>query len=272
MNLSTLIVYIIFFGAGIAIGIGLLRYITYYLTPQNNNASIPENVHLSDVMYETDEVAGLQQYIFHDERWERERNRFKHRRLRQKSMGILPLKVNDEPQEPTQEISFSKGTVKFNVKAETDDEMSVIHLDPVKYNWTNYSWQFSLKKNTNFRELGFYVRYKNFINRYRYRFENDLLYFDKIVNGIWYNNIASVPFPLTLGVSYDVRLDAYNNVLRCYVDGVLKMENADLDKDLMQGTIAIIIWENDKVTDMVLEIGPMSVRKLELDSRLPKGN
>jgi hypothetical protein len=158
------------------------------------------------------------------------------------------------------ELIFDSGTMKFHVKANTGDEWAYVYLDPEKYAWNDYSWQSSFRRLTAFQEYAFNFRYVDFDNRYRYRFEDDLLFFDSKVRGKWRAH-ARMPFPMALGAWYDLRIDAKGDRYRCYVNGMLMMENRDAA--IKRGSIAVILWEIDGATDAIAEVGPSVVRRLQ---------
>jgi hypothetical protein len=212
------------------------------------------------LLFEADGTLGPHQWIFHDEDWIRVRGRRQHRRLVAKG---LPLNVIDNLQEPTREAEFlPDGTMRFDGRTETDDEWIILYLDPQKYDWENFSWNFRVRRDTRFRELQFAFRYRDFYNRYRYRFEDDYIYFDKHIKGVFYSGFNTVPFRMDLGVSYNVRIDVYGNNFRCYVNDVLMMDEFDFDNELPRGSIAIILWEHDGITDIKGSISSMYVREL----------
>jgi hypothetical protein len=163
-----------------------------------------------------------------------------------------------EYQDPT-ELSFESGVMRLDVKAQTKDEWAYIYLDPQEYNWSDYSWTMRFRRLTRFQEYAFNFRYVDFDNRYRYRFEDDLLFFDSKLRGKWCAH-ARMPFPMVEGAWYDLRIDARGDVFRCYVNGILMMEN--VERTLPHGSISVILWEIDGKTDAVAEIGPMTVRQL----------
>ncbi len=163
-----------------------------------------------------------------------------------------------EYQDPA-ELTFADGVMHFEVKAATADEWAYLYLDPQKYNWTNYSWQMKFRRMTSFQEYAFNFRYLDFDNRYRYRFEDDLLFFDSKIRGKWACH-GRVPFPMAMGAWYDLRIDTRGDLHRCYVNGMLMMENRQ--GAIPRGSISIILWEIDNVTDCVAEVGPSIVRKL----------
>jgi hypothetical protein len=163
-----------------------------------------------------------------------------------------------EYQDPA-ELKFTDGIMEFHVKAQTRDEWAYVYLDPQSYSWRNYSWQTKFRRMTPFQEYAFNFRYVDFDNRYRYRFEDDLLFFDSKIRGKW-KCYARMPFPMAMGAWYDLRIDTLGDRHRCYVNGMLMMENRE--GSIPQGSISIILWEIDNVTDCVAEVGSTIVKRL----------
>ncbi|MGZ5050855.1 MAG: hypothetical protein ACXWF8_04415 [Methylobacter sp.] len=165
-----------------------------------------------------------------------------------------------EPYQAAGDLTFQQNRIAFNTLAETNDEWDYIYLDPDKYPWKNITWEFTAVRRTAFREFAFNFRNRDFDNRYRYRFDDDKLFFDKKVNGNWSSNIASVPFPMALGKPYRIRIDTVGALNRCWVDGHLMLEN--VDHDIASGSIAIILWEDDGKTDIDAEVYDNRVMEL----------
>jgi hypothetical protein len=134
-----------------------------------------------------------------------------------------------------------------------------VYLDPKEYAWADYSWQTKFRRMTPFQEYAFNFRYVDFDNRYRYRFEDDLLFFDSKIGGKWRAH-ARMPFPMAMGAWYDLRIDTRKDRHRCYANGMLMMENRH--PTIRSGSISIILWEIDGATDAVAEVGPSIVRRL----------
>ncbi|MES2579543.1 MAG: hypothetical protein V4552_03275 [Pseudomonadota bacterium] len=152
------------------------------------------------------------------------------------------------PYQDKKDLTFTKAHILFKTLAETKDEWDYIYLDTNKYEWKNYSWHFKMIRFTEFREFAFNFRNQDFDNRYRYRFEENKIFFDKKVDGIWTNNIASTPFKMNLSQPYQVKIDSYGSLFRCWVDGKLMLEN--VDTDIAKGSISIILWEDNGKTDI----------------------
>lgn len=157
------------------------------------------------------------------------------------------------------ELSFANGIMYFHIKAATADEWAYVYLDPAQYSWDNYSWQTTFRRMTPFQEYAFNFRYVDFDNRYRYRFEDDLLFFDSKIRGKWRCHGRMV-FPMAMGAWYDLRIDTRGDRHRCYVNGMLMMENRE--GAIRRGSISVILWEIDGATDCVAEVGPSVVKRL----------
>ena len=62
------------------------------------------------------------------------------------------------------------------------------------------------------------------------------------------------------GVDYEIRIDAYKNCFKCYVDNVLM--SSDCDNTFPGGSVAIILWEDNGKTHIIADIDSMKVYKL----------
>jgi len=176
-------------------------------------------------------------------------------------LGLPPYHVPGD-------IVYKGEKIVFNVTAETKDEWVYLFLDPQEYDWKNMSWEFSITRRTKFREFAFNYRYRDYDNRYRYRFEDDRIFFDKKASGVWFNNIASTPFPMEMNRQYLVRIDAYSSLFRCYVDKKLMLEN--VDTDIESGSISLILWEDDGKTNISAEVEKIVVYGLEKEDEKTK--
>jgi hypothetical protein len=216
---------------------------------------------VSDSLFENTNPADRKQWVFYDERWDRIRHRFEDRKMMLK--GMLPER-NDDPQEPSNELKFMvDGTIEFDGKTESDDEWLYLYLDPERYRWDNYRMTFRFKRETDFRELQFGFRYQDFYNRYRYRFEDNRIFFDKVKRGKFYNGLSVTNFPMELGKVYKITIDVFDNRFRCFVDDKLMCIDYDFNNDFPEGSVAIILWENDSSTDIRGSLSSFQVRRLE---------
>lgn len=163
------------------------------------------------------------------------------------------------------DITVNGNCIRFKTQDLSGDDWDYIFLDPATYSWKNISWELDFCRKSSFREYAFNFRYVDFDNRYRFRFEDDKLFFDKKVKGDWVNNISSVPFGLINDVWYKLRIDSYKSLFRCYVNGVLIMEASDTD--ISEGAICIILWEDDACTPIDAEIRDQRVLCIRDPSR-----
>jgi hypothetical protein len=156
-----------------------------------------------------------------------------------------------------QEMIRQEGGWEFNVPAHTCDEWTYIYLEPEHYDLVDFCWLFEVMRITDFRECAFNFRYRDFDNRYRYRFEKGRLYFDKKIRGYWFNNMASIPFELAVGLWHRIRIKAHRSIFQCSVNDVILMENVDVD--LPCGSLAVILWEDDGHTNIQCRIKAVKV-------------
>ena len=216
---------------------------------------------VSGVLFDNSDSADQKQWIFHDETWERIVHRFEDR---QRLLKNLLVNRDDEPQELTEEVEFMEnGTIEFDGKTEGGQEWLYLHLDPDRYPLDNYRMTFQFKRKTDFRELQFGFRYQDFYNRYRYRFEKNSLFFDKVRNGRFYSGLSATPFPMQLGKFYKITIDVFKNRFKCFVDDKLISTDFDFSNEFPRGSIAIILWENDSRTNIKGTLSSFQVLELK---------
>lgn len=227
---------------------GRLKVQLYRIAKPLMRISARKKYRASGVLFDNADPTDRKKWIFHDERWERIRHRFEDR---QKLLKNLPVERNDDPQEQTGELAIKEdGTITFSGKTESSEEWLYLHLDPERHPWVNYRVTFQMKRETDFRELQFGFRYRDFYNRYRYRFENNSIYFDKVVNGRFFNGLSASPFAMELGKFYKITIDVFGNRFKCFVDDALMSTDYDFTNDFPEGSVAVILWENDSCTDI----------------------
>lgn len=217
-----------------------------------------------DLLFESGKIFNLKDWVFHDENWIRVQNRHKHRRLLAEGKS---LNITDNWQEPTMEVTASiEGCLDINTQT-IPDKWIYLYIDPLLYSWDNYSWNFTVCRHTNFRELQFGFRYQDFYNRYRYRFEADHIFFDKVIRGRCFHALNAIPFQMKLGIFYDVRIEVWRNLFKCFVNGKLMSRDYDLDNRFPRGTIALILWEKNGHTNIRATIGAMQIHRLVVNNR-----
>lgn len=201
-----------------------------------------------------------QKWVFHDERWVRIIDRAAHRKL---VFAGRPLNIADNLQGFTDEVRFNgNNEIIFDGITKNKDEWLYLFLDPLRFSWNDFSWQFSVCKRSHFRELQFGFRYIDFYNRYRFRFEDNKICFDKVWKGRFFNNVSVVDFSMQLGVFYKIRIDVCDNNFKLFVNGKLLMDEYDFDDLFPSGSIAVILWENNGKTDIKGRMGDMNVYEL----------
>jgi hypothetical protein len=199
-------------------------------------------------------------WIFHNEKWDRVINRWEHRRQVQK--GKVPS-VNDNTQIKNKTfLRYQYDSFNILKKTKTNDEWIYLNLDPLEFIWDNYRWKFKFNLKTHFHELQFGFRYKDFYNRYRFRFQDGNVFFDEVSNGYFFNEIETKKFELELDRWYTIIIDVFKNTFYLTVDGKKIFSIKDLKNTFESGSIAIILWEKDGKTDIAIDIDKITVNKL----------
>jgi hypothetical protein len=199
-------------------------------------------------------------WVFHDEEWTRVRHRWFHRSLVRHG---LPVDAGDEFQALTDEVRIlDNGTMSFDGRAQTEDEWLYLYLDPDEFRWQASTWQFRVRRRTAFRELQFGFRYQDFYNRYRFRFEDERVFFDIVSRGEFHNDIDSAPFAMACDRWYDMKIDCLRNRFSCSVDGLRLLDVFDFHNTFTAGSMAIILWDDGGVVDIGLDVSDLRVREL----------
>lgn len=185
-------------------------------------------------------------WIFHDETWVRVIHRFEHRRLLREGRALV-VRDSRQPLSP-EVICGADGSIRADVAPNTQQEWVWLHLDPGQNSWRNFRWEFTVRRDTDFRELQFGFRYVDFYNRYRFRYEDGRLHFDIVVNGMFWNSLSSVPFRMEPGREYRWRIEALDHRFTLAIDGQTLLDEIDRKRLFPRGSIAVIFWEDDAAT------------------------
>jgi hypothetical protein len=198
---------------------------------------------------------------FHDEKWIHICNRFAYRQVLASGQQ---LNVPEESQPFSAAVTLSPaGGFSFRGKNDAGDRWLYMFLDPELNGWADFSWKFRICRRTSFREFQFGFRYRDFYNRYRYRFEAEHLYFDIVSNGAFFNGLGATPLRLEIGREYEIEIRAVDCCFECKVDGVRVSLDFDRQNRFSTGSIAIILWESGDRPDIVADLVMQSVRRLE---------
>jgi hypothetical protein len=208
-----------------------------------------------------DSIITSDPWIFHDENWERVIHRWEHRCQVQQGHIVT---VEDTSQKKGNAFQLCKINA-FHIyrKALSEDRWVYLNLDPAKFNWSNYRWKFRMRLKSRFLELQFGIRYHDFYNRYRFRFQEDHLFFDEVYKGHFFNDFGSSHFPLELNRWYEVHIDAYKKSFMMYVDGVMLLKATDMYNRFKTGSIALILWERNKSNEIAFDIEDLCVEQLQ---------
>jgi hypothetical protein len=198
----------------------------------------------------------ITRWTFHDQDWPRVVHRFHDRSMVRRQQEVL---ADDTPQFAGSRLRFSgPGDIIFSADA-CPDNWLYLHIDPATCPWRNYRWSFSVRCMTPFRELQFAFRYRDFYNRYRYRFERGYLHFDIVHQGDFYGSLSKVECPLEVGTWYPVEIDVVEDYFCCRVGTRLLSVDYDPTGQFRCGPVAVILWEDDGRTGIGAEIRDMRI-------------
>ena len=160
------------------------------------------------------------------------------------------------------------GEIDVRSPAGSADRWVYLYIPPEACQWQDYVWSLQIRKRSPFREVQFGLRYQDPYNRYRYRFEDDRVHFDQVVDGVFRNDFSAKPAALHLDQWHEIRMEVVGNVFRCYLDGQLLVDDFDRSRLFMTGSVAIILWEDAETTPISVDIRRLTVAAL---GRTPRG-
>lgn len=182
-------------------------------------------------------------WIYHSENWTKVQSRWEDRKQLNNGRSITKID-NDEVPGDGVEMDDS-GNLNVNHLATGEDKWVYFYLKPDEHIWRNFEWSFYVKRMSNFRELQFGFRYRDFYNRYRFRHENGRLFFDKVLNGQFQNNIRNKKFVMELNKEYEFKIISFDYYFALLIDGHTYLEAFDFEKSFKEGSIALILWEDN---------------------------
>lgn len=196
-------------------------------------------------------------WTYRDQDWIRVIHRAEHRRLLGEGRALT---VIDNEQQPAADVVCGPdGSITADVAATSRQTWVWLYLDPSRHSWADFRWEFTVRRESNFRELQFGFRYVDFYNRYRFRHEAGHLHFDIAVNGVFRNSICQVPFHMNLGQEYRFAIEARDHRFVLKVDGVVMLDEIDRERLFPRGSIAIIFWESDGKTAVKSRVADITV-------------
>jgi hypothetical protein len=184
-------------------------------------------------------------WTYHDEHWVRVVHRWAHRKVLSEGRALV---VEDDIQQPSGNVKVSSTSISANVAADGSERWVYLYIDPRQNMWRNFRWRMTLRRDSEFRELQLGFRYIDFYNRYRFRHEDSRLIFDIVHEGACYNGIHETPFPMVLGRDYRFEIEARENRFLLSVDGVQLLDEVDPLGLFPRGSVAVILWQDDRQT------------------------
>jgi len=195
-------------------------------------------------------------WFFHSEAWPTVVHRRENRAVLKNGGSISVLEcLEDIPDD----VKIANDAISVVTGENNRDRWVYCFLNPLDFIWHNFSWKFNVRRCTNFRELQFGFRYRDFYNRYRFRHEDDFLYFDKVLNGRFLNGLASRSFKMDMMRAYAFEIKCIENVFTLFIDGNEMLSFVDCEDVFTHGSIALIFWEDDMKTPIVVDVFGITV-------------
>lgn len=199
-------------------------------------------------------------WIYHSENWTRIPLRHEQRRLL-RAGGSLTLLDNFETPDASVRI-HKNGSISASLPP-GPDRWLYLYLRPEEHLWRDFSWKFTARRDSPFRELQFGFRYRDFYNRYRFRHENGFVWFDKVLNGRFRNGLFGARFDMQLGRDYKFEIQTTGFFSSLFIDGSCILRAFDPAGSFPQGSIAVILWEDDGATPISASVSDHSVQALQ---------
>ena len=203
-----------------------------------------------------DHDAFVRRSDYRNETWERVRNRFSDR---PRLFYGFPVRSRDHAC-PDEKVTYRTG--RFDIgSSDIDDDWVWMEVSEELPNDLRLSLTFLLA--TPIKEVQFGVRYVDFYNRYRFRFQDGYLHFDIVVRGVFLNGLARAPFELEVGRPYRLDIDVVANALQASLDGIPTLTVRDPFRLFRRGGVALIFWDDRPGHDVALTVSDVTVRALE---------
>lgn len=237
--------------------LGFYRF--YYKTKKRANLRrfSKENWEYGTSLLDANNVSSS--WLFHDETWDYIVNRWDYRNRLMKGER---LELRDVTQPMSPEVIIEKnGIVNIDCESSTNDEWIYLYLDYSKYNWLDYSCQFTIEFETSFKEFQVDFRHIDLFNRYRYRFQDAKLFFDIVHRGEFISSLSETDFDLKNNVSYDIEIKVMGDIFQIWIDGCLMSTDFGGNK-IRSGPVAIIFWEDNGKSNIKAKMHDFSFRRL----------
>jgi polysaccharide transporter, PST family len=195
--------------------------------------------------YSATDDPGLKAWTIQDERWSRVVHRTEHRGLVKR--GHTVVVDDDSPDYAHPDLHVEADGFAVRGEGSTRDEWFYMFLEPRDYDLADFRWRFRFRRDSDFREIQFGIRYRDFYNRYRFRIEEGFLFFDVVEGGEFTNALGRVPCHLEIGRWYDVQIDAVGNHFAFSLDGQQRLLTVDFKNRFPRGSVAIILWDNSAI-------------------------
>lgn len=155
-------------------------------------------------------------------------------------------------------IKREDGCIKCDIPSERKNEWIFLQI-PNKLAIYEFSFDAIVKTVNSEFQLAF--NFENIGRRYRFNLvNNQRINFDIVKDGIFHNNLVSIPFVLNLGELYHFKLRVNENKFQYLINDSVVMSVQINTKELLKGNIVLILWNS--------EVNPINVvyKNLQLKS------
>lgn len=154
-------------------------------------------------------------------------------------------------------IRKEKGYIKCEIPSKNENEWIFLHIPN---ELTTYEFSFDATLETANSEFQIAFNIENIGKRYRFNLvNNEIINFDIVNDGVFYNKLISVPFVLNLGQTYNFKLKVNENKFQYLIDNRIVMSVLIKTKKLLKGDIALILW-NSGVNPINVEYKNLQLR------------
>ena len=200
----------------------------------------------------------------HDEGWDQVQRRFEYRRLLQQGRSFsLPAQASAQATDPNPLDGAIRwgpgGAIHVDRPPPGQQNWVWLHLPPRRHVWRDYRWRLTVTRHTEFRELQLAMRYVDFFNRYRFRYEDGAWHFDIVSRGRFENSRLRTPFEMKPGRDYALQIIVRGNRFVLIVDGRTLLDAVDPIDRFGYGPVAVIFWEDDGQTPIRADVTQQTI-------------
>lgn len=127
----------------------------------------------------------------------------------------------------------------------------------------DFQLSFDVEFQSVFKEFQIAFKHKSIFDRLRFRIiDNQLLAFEIVEQGIFYNQFKTTPFSYQLNRKYNIALVICNYEYSIYIDNEWKLTIQDNCRNFKDGGIAFVCWEPSFPSNIKCNVSNVSLELL----------